>query len=255
MPLHPDRYLEVLRREGDRFADAAAGELERPVPSCPDWSVADLVAHLGVVHRHKERIVREGHTENPGIAGCEPPDDPGDLVGWYAEGLDLLHDTLRTADPDAPAWTWHAPDQTAGFWHRRMALETAVHRADAELGAGMPVTAVDADVAVDGIDEVLGPIMAAYTTDPEWAFVPDGRVVALETSVLHAVRRLHLGEGARGPGWIYRAGTNGAADVTIRARACDLYLWVWGRAPGEALTVEGDAALAGLVRETVARVT
>lgn len=255
MTLLPDRYLAVIRREGDRFADAAVKALERRVPSCPEWTVHDLVVHLGIVHRHKERIVRGLLGENPGVEGLEPPDDPADLIAWYSEGLDLLHDTLQSADPDAAAWTWHEPDQTVGFWYRRMALETAVHRADAELGAGRDVTPVAADVAVDGLDEVLGPIMAAYTDDPRWSFEPDGRVVALETSVRHAVRRLHLGTGSHGVGWVYGAGQNGGSDVTITAPASDLYLWVWGRAPADVLTVEGDVALVELVREVVASVT
>jgi hypothetical protein len=136
-----------------------------------------------------------------------------------------------------------------------MALETAVHRVDAELGAGSEVTPVDADVAVDGLDEVLGPIMTGYTADPTWEFVPDGRVVALETSVRHAVRRLHLGTGSHGAGWIYRGGENGGADLRITAPASDLYLWTWGRAPREVLTIEGDETLVDLVRDTVASAT
>ena len=32
-----------------RVAAAEAG-VDAPVPGCPDWTVADLVAHLGEVH-------------------------------------------------------------------------------------------------------------------------------------------------------------------------------------------------------------
>ena len=39
-------------------------------------------------------------------------------------------------DPAAPSWTWWPDDQTAGFWLRRMAQETAVHRVDVELPLG-----------------------------------------------------------------------------------------------------------------------
>ena len=45
-------------------------------------------------------------------------------------------------------------DQTVGFWYRRMALETVVHRVDVETGFGVP-RAVNAELAVDGIDEVV----------------------------------------------------------------------------------------------------
>jgi uncharacterized protein (TIGR03083 family) len=253
--LHPDRYLTVLETEGLRLADAAAGSLEAPVPSCPGWRVADLVAHVGVVHRHKERIVHGLWRDNPGIEGLEPPEGDAELLSWYIEGLDLLADTLRCADPDAPAWSWHEPDQTTGFWFRRMAHETTVHRVDAELGAGLDRSGVDAELAVDGLDEVLGPVMAAYTADARWAFRPDGRVLEMETSVRHAVRRLHLGTGSHGTGWTYSAGQNGEPTTRVSGRACDLYLWAWGRSGEDVLAVTGDPSLVAVVRSVVAEVT
>jgi uncharacterized protein (TIGR03083 family) len=249
-----DCYLQMIRRDGDLLADAAAGRLDAPIPSCPEWVMADLIAHIGVVHRHKEHIVRKGLTENPGVdEAMYPPEDEADLVPWYAEGLDLLLDTLESADPDTPVWTFHAPEQTVSFWHRRMAHETAVHRVDAQLGAGTEPTKMGPDLAVDGLDEVLGPVFSAYGPGDE--FTADGRVVALETSVVHAVRRLRLGDGEHGPGWQYGPGENGTESAKIMAPACDLYLWVWGRLPDDVITVAGDTALAALVREGVARVT
>lgn len=253
--LHPDRYLAVLGAEGRRLGDAAGGRFENPVPSCPGWTMADLVAHVGVVHRHKERIIHGLLTEDPGIDGIEPPEGEAALLSWYTEGLDLLVDTMQGADPDAPAWSWHEADQTVGFWFRRMAHETTVHRVDAELSAGIDPAPLDAELAIDGLDEVLGPVMAAYTSDPGWAFRPDGRVLELETSVRHAVRRLHMGSGSQGPGWTYGAGQNGTPTTRITGRACDLYLWAWGRAAEDVLTIEGDGALAGAVRTIVAGVT
>ena len=41
-----------------------------------------------------------------------------------------------------------------GFWFRRMAHETVIHRVDAELAAGLPTAHVPDDLAIDGIDEV-----------------------------------------------------------------------------------------------------
>jgi hypothetical protein len=40
--VEPEDYVIALRREGARLA-AAATDLTRPVPSCPEWTVADLV--------------------------------------------------------------------------------------------------------------------------------------------------------------------------------------------------------------------
>jgi hypothetical protein len=47
------------------------------------------------------------------------------------------------------------PDQTVGFWIRRMAQETVVHRVDAELAAEVAPGAIPDDIALDGIDEFL----------------------------------------------------------------------------------------------------
>src|SRR5436305_715070 len=69
---------------------------------------------------------------------------------------DLLRQrrALETVDPRAPAWNWSLAPKAAGFWHRRMAQETAVHRWDAEsaYGNALPVERL---LAVDGIDEAL----------------------------------------------------------------------------------------------------
>lgn len=57
--------------------------------------------------------------------------------------------------PEDPAGSWHTSDQEVGFWIRRMAQETVIHRIDAELATGQPVAPVPAGLAVDGIDETL----------------------------------------------------------------------------------------------------
>ncbi len=65
---------------------------------------------------------------------------------------------LDTRSVDDPAHTWWPPDQTAGFWLRRIAHETAIHRRDMESAAREP-TPVDDELAVDGIDEALDPFL------------------------------------------------------------------------------------------------
>ena len=51
-------YLEALRDDGVALAEAAGKGLDPPVPACEGWTVADLVLHIGMVHRHKLEIVR-----------------------------------------------------------------------------------------------------------------------------------------------------------------------------------------------------
>ena len=71
---------------------------------------------------------------------------------------------LTTRDPGAPGGTWYPPDPTVGFWFRRMAQESVIHRIDAELGAGAAIAPVPADLAVDGVDELLK-VFVAYSVE------------------------------------------------------------------------------------------
>jgi predicted lipid carrier protein YhbT len=131
-------------------------------------------------------------------------------------------------------------DQTVGFWRRRVALETLVHRWDAELGAGVEIVPTDPVLAADTIDEYLDVFLGLQRvlntapgagetahvhctdTDGEWFIefpAPGERVV----------RREH----AKG-------------DVAFRGPAEGLMLYLWGRLPaGEAgVEIVGDTALA-----------
>ncbi len=252
MRLDWGRYLAAVRADGERLAAAVGDHMNDPVPWCPGWVGRDVVGHTGMVHRHKEAIVAGLLQENPGLA--DVPSGDATLLTWYLEGLDRLLATLGEADPAARVFTWYGTDPTVGFWIRRMAHETAVHRADAESTAG-PITPLDPDLAADGVDEVLGPIMCAYTTDPGWEFEADGRVVELRMADTGDVRRLTLGTGKPGPGWLFEEGPGDGPRAVITADASDLDLWSWGRATADVLTVEGDPALVEMIRSVAAEVT
>ena len=78
-----------------------------------------------------------------------PPDDA--LAGWLREGLDAL--MVALSDQGRPCWTLAGP-ATAAWWRRRQALETAIHRVDAERVLG-PASPVDPALAADGVAEVV----------------------------------------------------------------------------------------------------
>ncbi len=242
------RYLDEIRLQGDMLL-AAAEDMGAPVPSCPGWDVRHVVAHTGMVHRHKERIVRERLQTQP--EKMAPPEGDDAVVGWYAEGLDMLVDTLAATDPTVRVYTWYAPDQSAGFWYRRMAHETAVHRADVELARNSP-TPLAQDLAADGVDEVLGPTICGDEPD---GFHADGRKVMLAMPDAGAQLHLLLGEGENGPGWVLADGAADDAVTRIRAPASDFDLWTWGRLPADVLEVEGDTSLVDWIRRIVSEGT
>jgi len=246
-------YLAAVRADGERLAAAAAGHLDDPVPWCPGWVGRDVVAHTGSVHHRITAIVADRLTERPHLEERPAPGD-ADLISRYRQGLDELLDTLTATDPATPLYTWHRADQSAGFWIRRMAHETAIHRADAESASGA-VTPLAPALGADGADEVLGPIMCAYTDDPYWEFTADGRTAQLVMSDTGDVRHLAFGTGKHGTGWIYSEGSTTDPIAVITAAASDLDLWAWGRADDSALTVEGDANAVTEIRALAAAAT
>ncbi|MGH3740639.1 MAG: maleylpyruvate isomerase family mycothiol-dependent enzyme, partial [Micromonosporaceae bacterium] len=148
--MEASRYLSCLRHDATRLREVASGRLNAAVPSCPDWTVADLVTHVSVVYLHKAKCIQLGEFPRPW-----PPDFSGEQPPALLDrSLAELLDEFDKHGPADPAKTWYAPDQSVGFWIRRMAQETVIHRVDAELVAD-DVTAIPNDLAVDGIDEVL----------------------------------------------------------------------------------------------------
>ncbi len=236
------RRVDALRREGHALAHAAerAG-VDATVPSCPEWTVADLLAHVGRIHRWVTRIVTDRSADRGAHWSESAPPPRDELVEWFRAGVDPLGDALAAAGPGVEVWTW-TNDRTTGFWARRQAVETAVHRYDAQLAAGT-TERVDAPLAVDGIDELFALI-------PFWQWA--GRVRGTGES-LHFHCTDTEGE------WLARLEPDGAVvtrehakgDVAARGSASDLLLFLYGRVPVERLEVFGDASLLTRWRELV----
>ncbi|MFC9326065.1 maleylpyruvate isomerase family mycothiol-dependent enzyme [Kitasatospora sp. NPDC057015] len=239
-------YISALRRDSARLAAAAAeGGLTAAVPSCPEWTVADLVWHTGVVHRFWW-LVASGGIAGPEEHSAPPRPSDDELIGWFSAGAERCAATLEQLDPTAPRWSW-ADRRDGGFIQRRMAQETAVHTWDAENAAGRDEP-VERTLAVDGVDELLA------------HFLPSTPPAGLAEAGLH----LHAtdGEGGEGGGeWTLRAvdgawrvgREHGKGAAAVRGTASDLLLLLWGRRPAERLEVFGDrdalkAYLAAFVR-------
>ena len=154
-------HIAALRAEGPLLASAAEqGGPDAVVPACPGWRMRDLVRHVGSVHRWATGYVAAQQTSPAGSPGeaemlrAGPPDDK-DLPGWFLDGLQRLIDALERADPAMTCWTFLAAASPLAFWARRQAHETAIHRADARLAAGIGLTPFPPGLARDGIDELI----------------------------------------------------------------------------------------------------
>ena len=146
------RYREGWLADAALLRAAALAAPQAPVPTCPGWVGRDVVDHVGEVYAHKAAVLRLGRRPAEGEWPWAPDDDT--VFAWFDDRLaELLHE-LDAREAADPAWTFLAADHSVGFWWRRMAHETAIHRVDAEQAAGWDA-AVDAAFAADGIDEKL----------------------------------------------------------------------------------------------------
>ncbi|GHH16257.1 hypothetical protein GCM10018780_58520 [Streptomyces lanatus] len=167
-----ERYCdEIVHQVGLlRSLVTSGADLSATVPTCPDWSLEQLVRHMGGALRWVELMVRTRSQEEipektvPLHGGPDEQGDPAALDAWLAETGELVVAALREAGPDAKVWGW-AGGHTAGFWARRMTHEITIHRADAALTAGQPYE-VAPDIAADAIDEWLQIIEWAQRTLP-----------------------------------------------------------------------------------------
>ena len=234
MPLDKDAYLAAIERDGQLLASAGERGLGAVVLACPGWTVQTVLVHVGRVYRSvTEHIVARATEMIP--FHKTPSPDSFDVVSWFRHGLDELLEALRGIDPAEPLWSF-SDNQTAGFYFRRMAHETAMHRYDAEQATGTPAP-FDSDLAADGIGELYE------------AVLPSGlerRKVTLPSSSLHLHRSDGDGE------WMLKAVDNrislthehGKGDAAVRGSASDLFIFVWHRGMPDTLQIFGDEAVA-----------
>jgi uncharacterized protein (TIGR03083 family) len=244
--LTPERYLDALNADAERLVAIPAadpGVLDSAVPTCPGWTVADAVRHTAEVYLNKVECMRLGREPD-----VWPPELPGDdPVGAFRVGLEELLTELQTRGPEAPSYTWFPDEQTVGFWYRRMAQETAVHRFDVESAIGDIGPVVD-DLAVDGIDEVLRVFLGYDMTGvpaEAWGDVDPRAEVGRTMLVRCGAESWRL---TLTPARVEVASSPAAADVTVTGEPSELLLWLWGRRPDTAVRVEGDASVLAAVR-------
>jgi uncharacterized protein (TIGR03083 family) len=246
--LAPQDYLAATDADLEALAAAVADHLADPVPGCPGWDGRDLVSHVVGVYRHKTVALETGAAppERDASWGELGTEDPVlTLRAAYAE----LRELLAGADPAAPSWSWWPGEQTVGFWQRRMAQETAVHRWDAQSCAAGPEGAdeIDEAVAADGVDELLG-----WLTWP-WDELPQqeasGQQVQVSTADVSWTVTLH-------PTRVeVSAGATESADAMLAGPASGLLLRLWGRPGDHGVAEIGDALALRLLGERLAQAT
>lgn len=243
------RHLDGLRAAMVafvRYADRAG--LAAAVPTCPGWTVRDLVAHQGMVHRWAAALVRGEQDVDADAFEAAGRAEP-DPLEWLRDGVVDLAEVLTRAPADvrAPVFLHDAPAPRE-FWARRQCHETTIHAVDA-LAAALgrhpsgAETWVERDLAADGIDELL----SGFLTRPRSRLrCEEESVLIVDPDDAEDWWRVDLGPGA--PITTRRRGRAEEGDWELDGSAVDLYLALWNR--GRRPDLDDD--LAGTWRDRAA---
>lgn len=255
----------MLREEDARVLAVARGlEPDAPVPSCPDWTAGDLLWHLVEVQWLWGSIVAQRRTTAPDdeLDADRPPRPPAiaGLVELLATTSRRLEDALERTDPATPLWSWSSNGGDAAWVRRRQAHEVLVHRFDAELAAGLPIGPTTPAIAHDGIDELVSEFLTGV---PAWGrFTPSGRSVVVRTTDTGGSWGLSFGRMTgtsprSGRDWDLPAAMptderSAGADAVVSGPSATLHSWLWGRAGGDGIDVDGDGTVFDELRALVA---
>lgn len=235
------RLLGCLADEVARLRTVAAGNLAARVPTCPGWTVGDLVRHVanGYLNVVLPRLRSPESAPVHDLAGREPlaalDDGHATMADEFAAHLDRDHPT-----PDAA--------EVAPFWIRRMTHETVIHRVDSELAVGRPPEPIEPDLAVDGIDELLTVFLAQETqqwTEQYARYLSDWRRDSLLVSAGDAQWRMTVRpQGADvTPVSAGRTDAESPPGAQINGPPDPLLRWAYNRGGADQVSTTGDAGM------------
>jgi uncharacterized protein (TIGR03083 family) len=224
-------YVDYLESAAAEFA--AVIEQADPatrVPSCPGWTIADLVDHLAGIHRWALSKAT-GEPETDADAGMT-------TSASFRLGAARLVAALRELPADQPCWTLYPPENVA-TWARRQALETTIHLWDAAASMGSTVS-IDPELAADGVAEVVEDLYPRQ--------VRLGRQTPLDATVefapTDAARHVRLTGASMSAGVARdaRDAESSSAAATVTGAAADILLLLWGREDPESadIAITGD---------------
>ena len=249
-PLDDGRFYAELRACTAELAEIIGGDLERPVPTCPEWTLRQLATHVGRGHRWAAEIVATRATSVipvHEVPDGKLPEDPARHAQWLNAGAARVIEAVTAAGSEL-VWTFIGM-RPAPFWGRRRAPEAAVHLAGAQLAAGR-----DAGLAPGFAGARVGEMPTRTAAGPGGPTdLGPARAQGLrgqgQTLHFHATDPGLAGTGewlvARTPSGITVQPGHGKADVAVRGPAVSLLLVLTRRLTPSDPTIEvhGDHAL------------
>jgi uncharacterized protein (TIGR03083 family) len=213
------------------------------VPTCPGWTLLQLLRHVGRGDRWAAQIIadRADASLDPRLVreGRPPADVPG-TIRWLSQSPLTLLAAVDAIGPGTEVSTFVGP-KPAAWWVRRRLHEATVHRADAAIALGIPYE-LSAELAADGISEWLGRLAdeQALGQPPS---LPAGASLALRATDQDLTESSWNVLGSSGG--VQWTGQLSSADLTLSGPATDLLLALFRRRPAEetGIKMQGDTQL------------
>jgi uncharacterized protein (TIGR03083 family) len=218
---HASAFLDENRASSELFRDV---DESKPVPTCPGWTLKQLLRHVGRGDRWAAQIVRDRLDESldpRSVEGGKPPPDPADAISWLHGGAQRLVDAVELSGVETPVWTFLGP-RPANWWIRRRLHEASVHRADAALVVGSEFT-LEPDLAADGITEWLERVAIQAGGDGTPLPLDDGNTLHLHATDpgLGEAGEWTISVTGAGIAWSH---DHGKGSVALRGGATELLL-------------------------------
>jgi uncharacterized protein (TIGR03083 family) len=246
------RLLDCLAADSARLRDIAGRDLSARVPTCPEWTVGDLVRHVADLYVNVvvRRLRMPEDVPRQDLSGEEP-----------LAALERAYATMtgEFAGRDGQDRVGQLPHETVYFWIRRMAHETVIHRVDAELAVAEEIRPIPRDLAVDGLDELMTDFLAEVTrlfpeeftaelTDwaDRWVLVSAG-----DTAWRVTVRP----DGAKVTRLDPPGSDEDGAAASVRAEPGALMRWLYNRGGTDLVATDGDAELIAQLGRLLTAVT
>jgi uncharacterized protein (TIGR03083 family) len=235
-------FLQQNRAFGELIR---SGESSAPIPTCPGWTLDQLMRHVGRGDRWAAQIVADrldDFLDPRAVANGKPPADPDGAIAWLNDGAQLLIDAIDDVGVETPVWTFLG-SRPAYWWARRRLHEATVHRADAALALAVDYS-LTPELAADAISEWLERVAVVAGSGDAAPPLEDGQTIHLHAD--------DPGLGAAGE-WTIRADGgrvtwlhgHDKGAVALRGNAVDLLLAVVRRVAvaDTGIAVFGDAAI------------
>ena len=245
--MHDADHLAALVAANEILRSTDPADLDRAVPSCPGWTVEDLVdphrpgAALGHPHRHRA-AGREGRR-----GGSSPARGPA-IIDWFGDGADALIDGVRHRRPRPRGLRVRRDPARRGGGSGARPTRRSCTPGTASTPPARP-TAIDPAVASDGIDELLTEFLGPRLVDTS-AFAAAGETIHVHTTDVDGEWLVRIA-----PDQIDVTREHAKGDVALRGPAADLLLTLFDRQPGRRRPTPRCSARPTLLDRLVANAT